>query len=393
MGASNKTAGLLKYNIKKCFKRNGFNILRYIFNATERISGQESTFFIELATVNPYINPHEVVLGFKPRVNISPEDLHNMLAGSVAAKNLQSEELVLPSYMAVRVGVLGGVVPKSLCDYESVKNVSMSQRSFDVRTECCHFTDDTLEGQIVCSKNSINEHPEFLCDSGTMQWNLRYKKDLAFSHGFKDKMNVWSCPGARTTFAGTVVFDGKEYVVSAKKSFGYIEHIWQKTGLADWFHISSSNLTSIFTGKLMQNSVFAVHGEYNKRLSVLTFFEGRYNEFAADSSKRSYKTIYECTQTPNGEDEKEQLHWSVSVNSKTYVLDIDVFCLSNQMYVRSLELPEGKRQLIKLLCGIAGSGEIRLYKKIHKSLELIEQAHIATALCEFGKIESDQSTC
>ena len=386
MGASNKTSGLLRYHIKNCFKRNGFNILRYIFNAMERISGQECTFFIEFANVNPYINPSEVVLGFKPRVNISPEDLHNILAGTASAKALQTEELVLPSYTVVRAGVLG-VVSKQLCSYEAIRNISLSQRSFDVRTASCHFTDDTLEGQIVCSKATINEHPEFLCDSGTMQWNVRYKKDLAFSHGFKDKMNVWSCPGAKTTFSGNIVLDGKEYVISAKKSFGYIEHVWSKTSSADWFHISSSNLTSIFTGKLMQNSVFAVHGEYDGRLSILAYFEGSYIEFTADSSKRSYKTIYECTQVPNGEDETERLHWSVSVNSKAYVLDIDVFCPARQMYVRSLEMPEGKREVLKLLCGATGMGEIRLYKKIHKSLELIEHAHVATAFCEFGKIE------
>ena len=57
------------------------------------------------------------------------------------------------------------------------------------------------------------------------------------------------------------------------------------------------------------------------------------------------------------------------------------------MYVKSVELPEGNRRLLKVLSGGTGTGEIRLYKRIRKNLELIEHAHIASAICEYGQEE------
>ena len=68
-------------------------------------------------------------------------------------------------------------------------------------------------------------------------------------------------------------------------------------------------------------------------------------------------------------------------------MDVDVFCLAKLMYVRSLELPEGERKVLKQLMGGNGTGEIRLYKRIKKNLELIEHAEIQTCLCEFGQLE------
>ena len=60
------------------------------------------------------------------------------------------------------------------------------------------------------------------------------------------------------------------------------------------------------------------------------------------------------------------------------------------MYVRSIEVPEGKRKVLKMLSGGTGSGEIRLYKRIRKNLELIEQAHIAGCVCEYGQLEEPE---
>ena len=87
---------------------------------------------------------------------------------------------------------------------------------------------------------------------------------------------------------------------------------------------------------------------------------------------------------------QENLHWSVSLNNKSYVVDIDIFCPASQMYVKSVELPEGNRNVLKMLCGGTGTGEIRLYKRFGKNLELIEHAKIASALCEYGQLEKPE---
>ena len=68
---------------------------------------------------------------------------------------------------------------------------------------------------------------------------------------------------------------------------------------------------------------------------------------------------------------------------------IIVFCSAEELFVRSWEIPEGNRKVLKILSGATG-GEIRMYRKIRDSLELIEHAHIATALSEFGQPETSE---
>ena len=82
----------------------------------------------------------------------------------------------------------------------------------------------------------------------------------------------------------------------------------------------------------------------------------------------------------------EKVHWSVSIHKGKMVIDIDLYCSGKDMFVRDYEMPQGKRCLLKILGG-NGTGEIRIYKKIRKNLELLEHANIYEAICEFGQVE------
>ena len=387
MCALNKSNGLMKFQLKGSLKKSGIEFSRFVFNGIEKITGLEKTFFIEIALVNPYISPAEPVLGFKPRVNVSAEDLQNVLAGTVSAQKIKSEALVIPSYTVIRAGLLGSGA-KQLCTYTSIKNLSISQKSFDIQADRFHFSYEQLSGQIECSPAELYEHPEFLCDTGNISWNLHYEKQFFFTKGYKSQQFNWTVPGARTLFSGNITVDGKEFSVIPKKSFGYAEHFWGKSLPDSWLHISSSNLTSLISGKLLQNSCFAIQGAFNGRISVLAFFEGKLLMISADSPKRSYQALWDISQTPDKEN-KEKLHWSVSASNRSYVIDVDMFCSAEELFVRSWEIPEGNRKVLKNLSGATG-GEIRLYRKIRDSLELIEHAHIATALSEFGQPEASE---
>lgn len=375
----------MKLQLKGSLKKNGIEFLRFVFNGIEKITGQERTFFIEIDFINPAANPSEPILGFKPRVNVSEEDLQNVLAGTVSAQKIQSESLVLPSYIAARAGILGAG-GKQICSYTSIKNISVSPKTFDIQAEHFHFSDESLSGKIECSKEELHEHPEFLCSAGTAEWNIRYEKQRCFPKGYKSKICRWTIPGARTIFAGSFIIDGKEFSLIPKKSFGYTEHFWGKSLPSSWFHLSSSHLTSHISGKLLQHSCFTLQGIFNGRISILADLEGTEIRFTADSPKRKYQSKQELLQAPD-EENKEKLHWSVSTSNKQYVIDIDLFCKEEQLFVRSWEIPEGNRNILKILSGVSSDGEIRLYKKIRGSLELIEHASIASALCEYGQPE------
>ncbi len=388
MSTSKKAAAAMKYQLTGANRKSGVNLWRFVFSAVEKGSSQERVFFIELALLNSWLNPNEAVLGFKPRVNISEDDLQNVLAGTSSAQKLQSESIVTPSYVAVRAGSLGAGA-RQICEYYPSKELVMSNRSFDVQIGNCRFDDSKLTGSVVCSPKDATSHPEFLCDAGTVSWNLRYDMALNFENGYKGPDSSWQIPGAKTIFTGNISMDGKEYEVLPKKSYGYVDRNWGKSYPVEWFHISSSNLASLINGKVYQNSAISIQGIYDGRVSAMLNVEKKLSVYTANSSKRKYSSVQSCSQMPETE-EGEKLHWSVSISDRSHVLDVDVFCLAKLLYVRSWELPEGGRKQLKILTGGNGTGEIRLYKKHGKGLELIENCRISGVLCEFGQPEDGE---
>ncbi len=388
MSISKKSSKINRYQLSGSLKKSGLNVWRFVFNGTEKVTGQERKFFIELSMLNPGLCPNEAVLGFKARINISAEDLQNVLAGSASAQSIQSESYVVPSYAVLRAGVLGADA-KLVCAYSASKDVSVSSKSFCIQGDKFSFDDEKLSGRIDCSPGELQEHPEYQCDSGSLSWELRYEIRRDFDKGYSGKDCFWAPTGVRTVFAGNFTIDGKVYEVIPKKSAGYIDRFFGKNVVFPWVHLSSGVLTSIISGKTLTDSSFAVQGAFENQVSAIVDLEGKSVSFEAKKSKTSNGSVWNFSEMPENNNE-ENLHWSVSLSNKSYVVDIDVFCPARQMYVKSIEIPEGNRNVLKMLCGGTGTGEIRLYKRFRKNLELIEHAKIASALCEYGQLEKPE---
>lgn len=389
MSVTQKAFAAMKYQLGGALKKNGVNLWRFVFLAFEKTTGNERMFFIEFAMLNPWLSPSDVLLGFKPRVKISAEDLQHVLAGTDSAQRIKSETLVVPSYTVLRAGTLGDGA-KQLCRYFPVNDVVHTGRSFDIQIKDCRFDENSLEGSVKCSPSEVSEHPEYLCDSGSMSWNLRYDFLLSFENGYKTKELSWQIPGAKAVFSGEITLDGKEYNVIPRKSYGYVDRNWGSSYPSEWFHLSSSNIASLVSGKSYQNSSFALQGVYDGRISLVVNLEGKSYSFTANSRKGAYSSAWNCTQMPETED-GEKLHWSVSVNNRSLILDIDVFCLVRQLYLRNWELPDGERKTLKILAGGTGDGEIRLYKQHGKNLELLEHCRVAGVFCEYGQPEETEN--
>lgn len=71
-----------------------------------------------------------------------------------------------------------------------------------------------------------------MCDSGSMSWNLKLNKEVAFNVGyganaFFRALNgfamFWHAEGMKTAYDGNVVFEGEEYIVDSKKACGYAD--------------------------------------------------------------------------------------------------------------------------------------------------------------------------
>ena len=386
MAASKKTLKYSRYGLSGASRKIGVNFWRCFFTAFEKNSATEQKFFLELELLNPALSPAEPLLGFKPRVTITEDDLQYALAGTTSAAELKSENIVQPSYVVVRFGKLG-LEPKQICVYHSIKSMRFSNKPLTIQMDNKLFTEDQLSGFINITEDDIQKHPEYLCDRGYASWNLKYEIIRDMTEGYQNKTERWFPFGIRTEFSGIVSFDGADYIVEPGKSHGYMDRYWGKTFPYDWFHIYSSNLQSIISGRVLKKSYFAIQGAFENRLSFMGGFEGSDILFPANV-KRTYNCVWDCTQAPSTEDpEEDKLHWSVSINSKLWVIDIDLYCRIRELANRTLELPEGSRKILNVVQGATGTGEIKLFKKNRNTLEQIEYANITNAVCEFGHEE------
>lgn len=378
-----------RYLLKGSLKKNGFEHWKLITNGVSNETGEERTFFIEFYVVNPLLSPNECVLGFKNRFSKTTQDLQYALAGTISALSATEESFVQPSFVMVKAGVYSQN-GKHVNAYFPCGTMETTKNDFILRVgtenvDGCILSSDYTKGSVSVKDDELIEKPELLCDGGTLSWNLRFDKQIGFAPDYKGKTGNWACFGSKTNFSGVITVDGEDFNVYPKRSFGYFDKSWGKDFVSPHIHLSSSNFISQISGKQLENSCFSVRGEFNDRLTILCCIEGRDVEFHADSGKK-YSLTHECKEV-NGEDDSVRLHWSVSAHDSRYVVDIDVYCDTNSMLLCDWESPAGGRKVLKVLGGGTGTGELRLYKKVRKSLELIEQAELASCSCEYGNIE------
>lgn len=388
MAISKKGLNNIRYQLSGGLKKNGIIVWRYVFNAAESITGAEKTFFIELEMLNPSLLPSEPVLGFQQRNAVSEDDLQYALAGTLSATEMKAENLVQPSYVCVRLGVFGQK-GKHIAVYDALNNIQLTQKPFECHIGTCSFTENHLSGFISCTEKDINAHPELLCQAGYAEWNLDFDILQEFDSGFQGKNDFWTPIGCRTNFSGTLSFCGTDYTVKPLTSFGYLDKYWGKSLPNPWFHVSASSLQSLISGHTMFDSSFAVHGCYDKKATLLMNVEGNKLIFNADEDSKSSQFVWDCQQV--SQNEFEELHWSVSVHNKHWIVDIDVFCKITELCNKVLELPEGSRKTLSLVSSSSGTGEIKLYKVHKNTLEQIEDLRITKALCEFGRVEEAEN--
>lgn len=377
-----------KFGLTGSKKKLGINYWRFVFNAIEDNSGAEQMFYIELEMINPWTSPEEVVLGFKPRVKISADDLQYALAGTQSAKSLDTETQVQPSYCAIRVGMFGNNC-KQICYYFPIKNAQFNTKPFEILIDNKTFSEDKLAGFISVSKEDLNAHPEYLCNDGYAKWDITYSTIKSTTDGYDNNNVRWFPAGLNTRFAGKINFDGTDYSIDSRRSSGYMERLWGKDLPETWFHVSSSTLTSVISGKTLFDSSFSIKGIFEDKVSFVGSFGDLEIQFTSSNPK--FNTVWDCSQMPQSEDESQNLlHWSVSLDNKNWVVDVDVFCKIKEMFNRNLELPVGFRKVMNMLQGGTGTGELKLYKKIGNTLEQIEHAQLAKVICEFGHTEEGE---
>ncbi len=357
MGVSGENRKKNRYMLTGNNKKNCFDLWRHSFTAYSKRTGDPKTFFIEFYILNPAVSPNEV--SFENSYSITKKE------GK-------------PCFLMVKAG-FWGPKGKQLHAFLPIDKMVINKRKLNIRAENFLITESELFGAIEVLPTEMKMHPEYLSDSGSMKWKIKMDKKIAFDPKKvkTDPQVFWYVQGAKTMFGGSILLDGEEYAIVPQKSFGHADKLWGKDFSNPFIWLSSSNLISIITGSYLPGSCFDVCGTsiYKKEKSLQVFYcqQGQNYNFANSGIKYSY--------TEND----ELCHWQVTAENKKNLVDIEIFCKKIDMIEKRYYNTRGEISFERFLSGGNGSGEIRLYKKVNKTLEIMEHAKVENCGCEYAK--------
>ena len=369
---------------KKDIKRNQYMLNSYKFgydwwwhNLTAMDEeGNEKPFFIEFFVVNPSLACEYPVFGQLKE---------------------NKEKGIRPSYLMVKAGCWKnqGI---QLHRFFGLKNVNIQKCPFSIEADDCIANETTLKGSIHITKEESSNHPEWMCDYGDMSWDLSIKKDIAFNVGYGTSnllRNIhafemyWHAQGMKSTYSGTITFNGKEYRVIPEKSYGYADKNWGSNFTSPWVWLSSNHLVSNITKENLKNSVFDIGGgrpkvffiPLNRKLLGVFYHEGKEYDFNFSHFWKGIHTDFKCVETDTS------IVWYVTQSNFKYEMKTTITCLKKDMLLVNYEDPYGNKRHNRLWNGGNGTGHIQLFdKKTGKCIEDVTAYNIG---CEYGEYDKE----
>jgi hypothetical protein len=297
-----------------------------------------------------------------------------------------------PSYVMVKAGWWGEDAVQ-LHRYFSWEDVSLHKSApYSISAKDCSASEYELKGSIRISSKDADEHPEWMCDAGQMEWDLKLHKMIPFNVGYgsgrlfrslKAFAMYWHAQGMKTLYSGTVTANGVKYSVYPGRCFGYADKNWGKDFTSPWVWISSCHLTSELTGKKLTDSVFDIGGGRPKvghlalprKLLSAFWYEGTPYEFNFSKVWTHTHTEFECHET------ETQIVWHVEQTNRHDRMVTDLTCEKADMLLVNYEAPNGEKRHNRLWNGGNGRGTVELY---HNG-ELVDRIRVENAGCEYGE--------
>ncbi len=358
MSATRSNISFDTYKLKGLSRKCGFDRWRCVFSGYHSYTGDKAFFFIELFVINPALFPDSVQ-------SSKPQPLEGSLDTSVLLSN--QDDYPLSSYVALKVGVYGKN-PKVFQVLYPAKDLIATKKEISIRDGAFISNLRTLTGNIRAKNGHVN-------------WNINVERECSFYPKKLQKDMNWNISGLRTLLAGEISIQDECYIVSPGTSYGYIDKMWGKKYPLPFFHLSCSHLRSMISGKVLNSSAFSVQGMYKDSFAFYTELNTGSQVIKLSNSRAPKNYRFSCVPV------EDTLHWSISLTYRGYLLDIDVFSKTNNMFVRSYSSPSTPADELQILGGASGNGELRLYKRVGKNIEMIEQVKLEDVCCEYGGIE------
>ena len=299
-----------------------------------------------------------------------------------------------PSYLMVKAGSWGEDAAQ-LHRFFGWKQAEIDMGiPFVIRADDCYASEDRISGSVMVSEEEAASHPEYMCESGSMKWDLKVNKKVAFNVGygagrlFRELQlfeMFWHAEGMKSEFEGEVIWNGERYVVTPQTSYGYADKNWGKDFTSPWVWLSSNNLTSEITGKKLKDSVFDIGGgcpkvgpiALKRKLLSAFWYEGKPYEFNFSKFWTLCRTEFECTETDN------QIIWHVDQRTWKHRMIADITCEKKDMLLVNYESPDGAKRHNRLWNGGNGKGTIQLFE----GERLIDRIHAENIGCEYGEYD------
>lgn len=349
----------------------GYDWWWHSFTAHHEKTGEEKAFFVEYFLCNPSSG------GDMPVFGQLPENKKNG---------------VKPSYLMVKAGTWGEDAAQ-LHRFWGWNNIEVSfDEPFTVRADECYCTETKMQGEVRVSEEEAEAHPEWMCQSGAMSWNLEIDKKSAFNVGYGAsalfrKLQLfemfWHAQGMKTAYTGEVLWNGERYIVSPANCYGYADKNWGKDFTSPWVWLSSNNLTSKMTGKKLKDSVFDIGGgcpkigpvALKRKLLSAYWYEGKCYEFNFSKFWTFTRTSFSCQETDR------EIIWHVEQKTWLNRMVTDVTCEKKDMLLVNYEAPTGEKRHNRLWNGGNGKGTVKLY---HCG-RLVDEVFAENIGCEYGE--------
>ena len=258
----------------------------------------------------------------------------------------------------------------------------------------CLLEETKLRGSVEISPDMAAAHPEWMCDAGSMSWELEMDKQIAFNVGYgasaplraaKAFEMYWHAEGMKTAFTGKVTVNGETYLVRPESCCGYSDKNWGRNFTSPWVWLSSNDLKSRISGKKLLNSAFDIGGgrpkvfmvALERQLLSAFYYEGKEYEFNFSKFWTGTRTRFESRES------EDRIFWHVRQSNLHTVMDTMVTCRKEDMLLINYEAPDGTKRHNRLWNGGNGIGRIRLTsRRTGKLIDDIDARHIG---CEYGE--------
>ncbi len=351
--------------------RQGYDWWWHSFTGYDSETGQARSFFIEFFLCNPAFGTGNPVFGQLPE---------NKKRG------------IRPSYLMVKAGSWGRDAAQ-LHRFFGWEKISVDMGyPYSIEADDCTVSETFTKGCVEVSLEDCSKHPEWMCQHGSMIWNLSILKKTAFNVGYGAgrlfrRLQLfemfWHAEGMATEYQGYVIWNGRKYIVRPQDCYGYADKNWGKDFTSPWVWLSSNNLTSELTGRKLAGSVFDIGGGRPKcgpvvlerKLLSAFWYEGRGFEFNFSKFWTFCRTKFECHETDS------QIVWHVDQRTLSSRMVTDVVCDKSDMLLVNYESPDGQKRHNRLWNGGNGRGTVKIY---HRD-KLIDSIRAENIGCEWGE--------